>query len=301
MSDDFDILPRTIQQQIDSVFDKFVNPEISPQHPPRKRRKLDIPLAEAGGFLTESDSERGSPSSTTDAPDDYHDSLSFHLIPSALQLLGLPPDDDEVLQVFRNAAEGWSSGDIQDASLNGETGLVSRRDWRAVCAVLLADKSEETLDDEAAGGFIVEKSNGPDNFDNEMEADDISGSEEEDIYREPSLSEQDEDDSDEYQEGPSETKGKGKAANHKGKGVSSHSSSGVATSRQKQSALETFALFFPASTPLSEIELMKKRINYKDISQIAELLKEKIKADEVFILLFPSHSRLMYLLQRSMR
>ncbi|THH09568.1 hypothetical protein EW145_g1913 [Phellinidium pouzarii] len=83
-----------------------------------------------GGFIPEDgDKHRGFGEIT-------HIPLSA--IPRALQLLDLPPDDAEVLNVFANAASGWRVPTDQDDDRPGShEAVVSRRDWHAVCAVIL--------------------------------------------------------------------------------------------------------------------------------------------------------------------
>ncbi|KAJ3724086.1 hypothetical protein C8R42DRAFT_664516 [Lentinula raphanica] len=64
-------------------------------------------------------------------------------IPTALADLGLPPDDERILSVFRNAAGGWGDGDEgkgkgKAAAKDEDSKIgVSLADWRAVCAILL--------------------------------------------------------------------------------------------------------------------------------------------------------------------
>ncbi|CAE6434125.1 unnamed protein product [Rhizoctonia solani] len=81
------------------------------------------------------------------------------MVPTALQMLDLPPDDEDVMNVFRNAATGWESrpgasrrresGSDNEVVVDKDAGLsVSRADWRAVCAVLLSQKDDEDEDEE---------------------------------------------------------------------------------------------------------------------------------------------------------
>src|SRR5258708_3287907 len=64
-----------------------------------------------GGFLPDSDGEE------MDAVVGVHkldepSHIPLTLIPSALQMLDLPPADEEVLAVFENAARGWSGAQV---------------------------------------------------------------------------------------------------------------------------------------------------------------------------------------------
>lgn len=112
---------------------------------------LDDDHSMAGGFLPPSPpavvQQGGHESGESEEPS--HIPLSR--IPYALQLLDLPPDDEDVLAVFRNAATGW--GDDHHSSrrtrhhyamVTGEENEVveehvSLKDWRAVCAALMDD------------------------------------------------------------------------------------------------------------------------------------------------------------------
>src|SRR6266498_1739508 len=75
--------------------------------------------------------------------------IALDLIPSALQRLDLPPDDEDVLSIFRNAASGWTSSSIKPLVLSDSSGkYISRDDWRAVCAVLLENRPLEDVQSE---------------------------------------------------------------------------------------------------------------------------------------------------------
>lgn len=150
-------------------------------------------VAMGGGFLVEDSGVEPRPSKSQRQVKFHSKSKPTHItlqaIPSALQHLDLPPDDEEVLAVFANAASGWSSsslapdysagprykanlGETSDDSGQDEVDgdLVSREDWHSVCSVLLegragafADPPQGDDDDDAVvvdddfemcGGFI---------------------------------------------------------------------------------------------------------------------------------------------------
>ncbi|KAG6889645.1 hypothetical protein C0995_015760 [Termitomyces sp. Mi166 len=215
----FDSLPVAVQRDIDRAFD-------------------DVAPNSGGGFEATQ--------------------ILFKDVSRGLQKLDLPPDDEQVLAVFRNAASGWtasSSSDVQDSG----GGWVSREDWRAVCAVLLeqADNTKGV----------------------EPESDVLS----DDQYLEDDEESEDDDD-DEYLEEPGPSTSRRRTRGGAAKSSSPSPSPGPAsaprklTKRQQETTLEAFALFFPDVLPE---DVPKQRIMIKDIQRVAKLLGEKIKADEV--------------------
>lgn len=177
-------LSHRVLKQIDKAFDKFAIRKVDAgQSPgldsdrPRKRRRVETstvnlkePSIEPGGFILENSSdapggfiidgveepaggfvveEEISNSGGGFVPEGEDLSTEAHIplssIPAALQLLDLPPDDEEVLQVFRHSATGWTtatgSGRSESNTIS-ELG-VTLQDWRAVCAVLLPSSSND--------------------------------------------------------------------------------------------------------------------------------------------------------------
>ncbi|KAI0077720.1 hypothetical protein K474DRAFT_1661305 [Panus rudis PR-1116 ss-1] len=243
----------------------------------------------AGGFLHVDDKaeEDGEDDDTTEPND--NDKIALSDIPTALQLLDLQPDDEDVLAVFRNAASGWNERTSRAAgrSAPNETEqeqYVSRRDWRAVCAALLdtGDRQETSEDDKGSQDNDVEM--------RDEEEDEVpSGEEFNPSEAESSLSELEDDD--EYVQGgftPSKSKGKAKEKEPKKhrrsrrKASLSESEEEASTPkritpRQKAECRRTFALFFP---DVDDKDLDNKKIMIKDITRVAALLKEKITAEE---------------------
>ncbi|KAF5340219.1 hypothetical protein D9611_007959 [Ephemerocybe angulata] len=186
------------------------------------------------------------------------DQIPLERVPETLRRLELPESED-VLAVFRNAATGWTAGDGSGASEGAA--YVSLEDWRSVCAVLLED------DEDGGGGFIAEEDSGEDDGGGFVAEEDSS---EDDDYGE---------DSDEFVPGQRRTR------TRKTTGASEEATRaepGELSARQAQSALDTFALFFPDTPPE---DLRKKRIMIKDIQRVAGLLKEKIKPEEIIDML----------------
>jgi hypothetical protein len=204
-------------------------------------------------------------------------------IPTALQLLGLQSNDEESLSVFRKAASGWTHS-ISHSRPNSQSErelVVSREDWRAVCAVLLEPGSR----DGGEGGGLGE---GPSDLALHSDMNDESEPDEEsDEYQyedEPFAGESsdEEEDSDEEYTNNRRTKFKSLRNSH----VHSLSSSSGQTSRtltphQSLECRRAFALFFDVEADSEELE--KKKITIKEISSTATLLKEKLRAEEVSI------------------
>ncbi|CCM07078.1 uncharacterized protein FIBRA_09402 [Fibroporia radiculosa] len=307
----FSNLPPNLKRRIDRAFDEALANNSGVR--PSKRRKTAndsfgqtsnvsttsqhggfLPggfiVDEPGGFIVDSSPPPGSVDSGDSPAPAKHSDIPLSLIPAALQLLDLQPDDEDVLSVFRNAASGWTDASGVQSSVPDPH--VSRQDWRAVCAALLgtgADEPERMDDDaESDGQDIVE-----DDSDPEEEYMD-SGSEHSKSSAELA------DSDDEYVEGgfiPSKGKGKtrGQAATEKlprggRKGLSlddSDADEGTSrarplTARQKQECRRAFGLFFPN---VRDDKLDDQRIMIKDITRVAKLLKEKLSAEEIMEML----------------
>lgn len=316
----FDGLPPALKQRIDRAFDVAIH---SPRHPfpPRKRRRLDQDVEKqhggfivddipAGGFVPEdfAPEEDGFVQEESFAPggfipDDLDQDgdkahIPMSLIPSALQLLDLPPNDEDALSVFRNAASGWgqSSRSAQSASHDSEDPLVSRKDWRAVCTALLDTGATDDDVDMADASAPVLGDDGD-------VAEEVSDSAEEYIQFSGSDIESGDDSDSDYQEGgfvrasrPPKTSAKvartGSSAAKPRRTRTEHESSPSSstnsgedsvnphrlTARQKKECRAAFALFFPN---VADKDLEKQRIGIKNVTRVAELLKEKISAEEV--------------------
>ncbi|KXN80808.1 hypothetical protein AN958_07244 [Leucoagaricus sp. SymC.cos] len=303
----FPSLPQKIQKQIDSAFNSAYKKHAekkSLEEQPAGGFIVDRGkdgndqlgggfIPEGGGFIREDDEDGGFLRDDHDAPaggflndedaDIAHTHIPLSLIPTALQYLDLPPDDEEVLSVFRNAATGWtsSSNDIKSLRTSEQKEqLVSREDWRSVCSVL--------LEHSAGGNEATEE-------DTEMGGPESDGPTDSDEYHESEVEEEDaEDDDEDYVEGPSTSTNRRRTrrAAHESPSTSpsppSHSSktrSHKLTSRQHQTCVDAYALFFPT---VSQDELLVQRIMIKDIQRAAKLLNEKLKTEDVSTLRFYS-------------
>ena len=228
--------------------------------------------------------------------------IPFSLIPTALQILDLAPDDEDVLSVFRNAASGWGElkrgradeNELERGSNQEDGALVSRKDWRAVCAALLDTGADDRDDVHMDEDGLVDRS--PTGTDRPEEAPSDSGED----YVQSDGGDSDvevEDDSDDDYRGEgggfvrskktkTSPKTRGGTRTLSGKGRSTAESDeeergkeprGL-TTRQKKECRAAFSLFFPDVT---DDELDKQRIRIKDITRVAKLLKEKVTAEEV--------------------
>ncbi|KAG2339663.1 hypothetical protein BDR05DRAFT_938725 [Suillus weaverae] len=248
-------LSARLRRRIDNAFDRATGNTSRSPNPPRKKRKLDS--AQSSGFAAVEDVSPGGfliegaggflideYEDCTSSPSPGPTSLSLSSIPAALQLLGLPSDDEEILSVFRNAASGWG------ASLEGSN-EVSQKDWRSVCAALLEGEDGEGNDDggsSAAHSEMVARSDqeddsGPDNDEYHMSVDGDTS--------EPEASDE------EYQD---------------------DKPAAVSRSHKSQKA----SRFFP---DVPDAELDRQKIMIKDVTRVANLLKEKIKAEEIIAML----------------
>lgn len=262
--------------KVDKVFNHIVSRSGNRPERPRKKRRLNSDAEPRGGFIIE---DAGGfipedPQSTSDAsePREESDTIPLLSIPDALQLLDLPPDDPEVLSVFRNAASGWSNRTVGSSEeIDGRE--VTRADFRSVCLVLLGDGND--IKDDAMDA--EEEMTAPPEA-----TEDSDGAS--DNYEESSLSPiSDDDDDDNYEEDYNPTaKSKSKSRKKKGHDESDSdfdfSAPRRLTARQKDVCLDAFQLFFPS---VNSDELPNQRIYLKDLIRVAESLKERVKSDDV--------------------
>ncbi|KAF7794321.1 hypothetical protein EIP86_005455 [Pleurotus ostreatoroseus] len=304
----FSVLPARLKRRIDRAFDNaLVDPTLKkPESAPGPAGGLVVenPEPAAGGFVTEDTSAGGflpsnssgfsepgtrTPGSSEDEDTPSHPAhthIPLTLIPTALQLLDLQPDDEDVLDVFRNAASGWEGA--RGSAPRSQTELrVSRKDWRAVCAALL---------DATVGGGDNENDDDEAMSEREDVVEESEGDSEE--YVESNSDESIEDASDEDYQAGGFTRPKRKIAtttrNSRKKQRRATSSDEESdsdfdvgrtrriTPRQRQECRRAFALFFPE---VPEENLDSQKIMIKDISRVASLLKEKITAEEILEML----------------
>ncbi len=278
-----DAFDRTIRARAASGYGYSDSGDVVPPPTVRRRRgeALNPPNSSGGGggFIPESPLLGGGflPDSDGDQMDvdyDAHNSsepthIPLTLIPTALQILDLPPADEEILAVFENAARGWGGAQA------GEEG-VSRKDFRAVCAVLLPDEEDQE--------------GGSDGSEGEDEEPEVSERQQDGEYFEEESTLSVDEHSDEYtSKGKARAKAVAKSRptprgrSHKRKRVDSTDTSDEEgpiriTARQRAECRKAFALFFP-DVPGSELD--SQRIMIKDIVRVADLLREKVKAEEV--------------------
>ncbi|KAJ7145628.1 hypothetical protein C8R44DRAFT_755609, partial [Mycena epipterygia] len=183
--------------------------------------------------------------------------------------LDLPPDDEQVFVVFKNAASRWQSMTNRPDEIGVEDTerlFVSRDDWRSVCAVLLEHHAEEYEDSES--GAVADTPYA------------VDSGEDEDAYQEPDGAD------------PSTSRRRtrtctARTARTTRSSSSAPSTSSIATpkkptSRQTKACLETYALFFPSA---SAAELPQQRILIKDIQRVSKLIGDTLKGDEIIEML----------------
>ncbi|QRV81857.1 hypothetical protein RhiJN_09872 [Ceratobasidium sp. AG-Ba] len=147
--DEFWSLKPSLRRAIDTAFLKLVKlGNETDKGPARKKQRTGQDKEDGRGGFVQDGSDRDSDHDQEDEPN-----IPLALVPTGLQMLDLPPDDPEVLTVFRNAATGWEDVRAKpragaEEPVDRDAGLlVSKDDWRAVCSVLLGQAQEE----EAAG------------------------------------------------------------------------------------------------------------------------------------------------------
>jgi hypothetical protein len=301
MDSDEEGVPQHILNKIDRVFDAVTRPQhhltssdevVAPVTVRRRRGEVALAMTgqsqgggfippsppAAGGFIVEDDS--GEPQRNTES-DDATTYIPLGMIPSALQMLDLPPADEEVLEVFRNAAGGW------DGSNDGQQG-VTRKDWKSVCSILLSQQEQPRA---SSGDEIMRDETQPDEESSVEESDEEYREPEQNGWVKGQQSGDEDEDEDEYNR-PSK-----QAADRKGKGKarpSAHAPRGKKrrrdsfeddedvpksmTRRQKAACREAFALFFP---DVEDKDLDSQRIMIKDIVRVSEMVKVRLTAEDV--------------------
>ena len=264
---------------------------------------LDDDYSMAGGFFPPSPPAVVHGSGNGREGDGQPSYIPLSRIPHALQLLDLPPDDDDVLAVFRNAATGWgddhtsaprSTGRGRNTATTSEESDeteegVSLRDWRAVCAALMDDGGDEE-DTRDAGDVDIDDDNDDEN------AGDVDQNSLSDLGESSGAS------SDEYHDPETVAKSRKRprkstsatTASHKKasrtrtrkiqsttprRGDSASASAAVEiTPRQRRDCLHAFLLFFPG---VPEDAAKLRRLGVRELSAAASVLHEKIKTEEV--------------------
>lgn len=252
----FVALSARLRHRIDDAFDSIVSQRSQPVSEVSAGGFIvDEPEYEAGGFIIDDIS------SNSVTAQSY---IPLSEVPHALNLLGLFPDDD-LMRVFKEAAAGWGA---QNAGNDG----VSRMDWRAICAAILEGEPHVGGNDEdnliADPNVEVGADSGPDSDEYQME--ELSGD-----------TDVDEDSSDDYVELGRTSKGT-KTQNVSRKTLIKSSagpeSSKQLTESQRTQCRQDFSRFFPH---VPDNELDRQRIMIKDITRVANLLKENLKTEEV--------------------
>lgn len=216
---------------------------------------------------------------------DYDSCIPLSLIPTALQILDLPPDDEQVLLVFKNAASGWSTSPASARSssrIAGPTeGVVSLRDWRAVCSVLLEPDGQD-------GGVRGEDEGMNREGDVRMSdefAEESEGSGEEYVESDSGGDSDDPYPDDNYSDTPAKRHTRSAKKRNNNANRDSDESEDVETQknkpltvRQKEASRQAFNMFL-SSTDDGDLE--KRRITISDLVRVSQELNEKITYDQV--------------------
>lgn len=252
----FSVLPRYLQRRIDKVYISTAKSLHLIEAPPlKKREQVASTSSGGGGFLVEDDLDEGEDEiDASQIPN-----IPISSIPSALQLLDLPPDDEQVLNIFRQAASGWDEGASASTELS-----ISLGDWRAVCGILLEHHAQEYADSD--GDAISRPVSDPG-----------SDYQEGDVDMDP-----DDDDDDYMEEASSRRRTRTTARTRESDSDSDSTMPKQLTKRQKQTCLENYALFFPDVTPE---DLPRQKLMIADIQRVSKLLNEKLKAEEIIEML----------------
>lgn len=269
---------------------------------------------EGGGFLLDDDEQEPggfeAPVVEKEEEDDmFPDTIGLSMIPAAvspspsllspsrchltnkctqLQLLDLPPDDEDVLSAFKNAAGGWGV-------LNKGEQSVSRDEWREVTAILLQHRvplSQNNDENDAARTTPESTRRRTKLVVGEEDSDPMALVESDvDVDSADEFRGDDDDDQDEAQLDNSSDEDYGAPARKPAPSTrrtrrrrpSSSSEEDMPTKlaptpRQRTEARKTFQLFFPDS---NDSELDSKRIMIKDLTRVSKVLGIKLKAEEV--------------------
>ena len=284
----------SLRARIDNAFYTALDPQNRPSHDHVEAPGGFLLDDNPGGFLPPSPPPGHESGHGRAERDDQASYIPLSRIPHALQLLDLPPDDEEVLAVFRNAATGWEDDyssrrtahrRTRDPTITSEDkgvteGHVSLKDWRAVCAAVMDEDGDD--EDDMEGSVI----DGNENLD--ATGEDSS----------PELEESSGGSSDEYR--ITETRArkrssksavatrktrarKTQSATTQRRSPSSPSTSAEITPRQRRECLKAFLLFFPG---VPEEVAQHRRLGVREVNAAATVLKEKIKTEEVRPLTF---------------
>jgi hypothetical protein len=219
--------------------------------------------------------------------DDQSSYMPLSRIPYALQLLDLPPDDEEVLSVFRNAATGW--GDDQPSSRQTVRARsstttsddndvaeerVSLRDWRAVCNALMdAGEDEDDMGDDEDPDVACEYPS------SELEESSGGSSDEYRITNTRSRKGSRKSTSAAVPDSTRRTRAKKTQSGATRRQSSPSQTTGAdITPRQRRECLQTFLLFFPG---VPEEVAKDRRLGVREVNAAATVLNENIKTEEV--------------------
>ncbi|KAH9057963.1 hypothetical protein EDB83DRAFT_2520832 [Lactarius deliciosus] len=232
----------------------------------------------AGGFLPPSPPVAAQGSRNEHEGDERPSYIPLSRIPHALQFLDLPPDDEDVLAVFRNAATGWGDNHISASR-------PTRRGRNAVAASDEGDETEERVkgveeggnDDDDAGDIDQHSSSGLGESSSD-EYHDTSAVAKSRKRPRKSTSASTPDHKATRKTRPRKTQS---VTPRRGDSVSASAAMEI-TPRQRRDCLQAFLLFFPG---VPEDVAKLRRLGVRELSAAATVLNEKIKAEEIIEML----------------
>ncbi|KAI9511663.1 hypothetical protein F5148DRAFT_1146687 [Russula earlei] len=251
-----------LRSRIDNAFYRALSSDSSPQ--------------QSGGFLPPSPL-------AAEREDEQSSYIPISRIPYALQLLDLPPDDDQVLAVFRSAASGWEDDPFFSSSADKSEGRVSLKDWRAVCDALMDDGGDDDDDDNERSGTDDGDEKSLEDLSSELEETSGGSSDEYRITDARS--------SRKRSRKPAATAGgagttrktrarktQSEASSRRRQSPHSLNARVEMTPRQQLECLRAFMLFFPG---LPEEVVKHRRLGVREVNAAAAVLNEKIKSGEI--------------------
>ncbi|KAN0111700.1 hypothetical protein V8E52_008261 [Russula decolorans] len=294
----------SLRARIDNAFYSALDPQNRPSHDPVEAPGGFLLDDNPGGFLPPSPPAAGHETGHgRPERDEQFSYIPLSRIPHALQLLDLPPDDEEVLAVFRNAATGWEDDDssrrtahrrMRNPTTTSEDndvteGRVSLRDWRAVCAAVMGEDRDDEDDREGSSAINGDEILDATGEDSSPEVEESSGGSSDEYRMTETRSRKRSRKSAAATGGDAGTGAtrktrarKTRSATTRRRSPLSPSTSAEITPRQRRECLKAFLLFFPG---VPEEEAQRRRLGVREVNDAATVLKEKIKTEEIIEML----------------
>ncbi|TIB29946.1 hypothetical protein E3P86_03591 [Wallemia ichthyophaga] len=235
LDSDWRRLSATQRREIHSAFNDFTKNKSA------DRKSMDItPSDNPGGFIVESDDEPDEPDTTSLLP--------FSRIRPVLRSLNLDDNDEQVLDIFKQAALGWGSGDADDT----DTATIPWQDFASVAAVLVAQRDA----------------------DRDLQGDEMDDDDDDvDAYK---LQPGDDDLSDPSDPGDPSDAESDRVSDLIEHDKPSKKSERKVSQKQHDSSLDTFRLFFPDPHFVTQ----DSTLSLSDLKRVIRSLKEKISDEQ---------------------